>query len=405
MKRVLVLSDAASMQDLYNRSNLNLLLELDCEIHIGCNFLSGNTTSPERVSDFQEELESADIFWHQINFIVSHIPIEKEPLAGSEITDLLKEYDFDLIHCLTPASLLCVGKAAAKRRIPVFFTSMGFPFYKGAPWYKKLFLSMKFKHALKYAHVLICTNREDYAWAEKNFGKKHVYRIPGVGLDPYRFRAPTVGRIQMRDWMEIPQNAVTLISIGPLTAEKNHAVILKALDRLRMLELHYVICGSGDYADVLYTLVKHLNLEDRVHFTKQRDDAVNLLHACDIFCLPSKQESLAIPALEAMEAGLPLVTSNVQCIRDFMEDGVTGFMFSPHSVNGFTAGIEALVEDKGLRRHIGEHNRQAVKPFYRSHAEHIMRQLYRIQLDMQTEDAAEDLLPSAEDAEDETVHA
>ena len=108
----------------------------------------------------------------------------------------------------------------------------------------------------------------------------------------------------MRELMEIPQNAVTMITIGALTAEKNHAVILKALSHLKMLEIHYVICGAGPKAEYLYQLTRQLNLEDKVHFTRHRDDVANLLHASDIFCLPSKQEGIGMAALEAMEAGL-----------------------------------------------------------------------------------------------------
>ncbi len=389
MKRVLMLSDSASMQDLNNRSNLNLLIELGCEIHIGCNFLSGNITSSERVFAFRDELTEAGITWHQINFTGIPDSAKKEPAATSEIEGILQEYDFDLIHCLSPSCLVCVGKLANKLHIPVFFTTYGFPFYKGASPLKWLKYYQSYKKASRYADVLICTNKEDFELTEKSFKAKHVYRIPGVGLDPYRFRAPTISRPQMRELMEIPQNAVMLISIGALTANKNHAVILKALSRLRMLELHYVICGTGPKTDALYQLTQRLHLEDRVHFAKYREDVTNLLHASDIFCMPSIREGIGRSALEAMEAGLPLVTSNVQGIRDFMEDGVTGFMFNPHDVNGFVAGIEALTEDKRLRQHIGEHNRYAVELFYREHAEHIMRKLYQVQLDLPHEEDEE----------------
>lgn len=68
MKRVLVLSDTASLQDLNNRSNLNLLLEMNCEIHVGCNFTHGNTTSSERVDAFANELRDAGITCLQISF-------------------------------------------------------------------------------------------------------------------------------------------------------------------------------------------------------------------------------------------------------------------------------------------------------------------------------------------------
>ncbi|MBQ8724338.1 MAG: glycosyltransferase [Oscillospiraceae bacterium] len=378
MKRILVLSDAASIQDLNNRSNLNILIEMNCEIHIGCNFFSGNTTSPERVYAFRDELTYAGIAHHQLSFIPSRNPLEKQPAAAAEIEGLMDEYGFDLIHCLTPSCLQCAGLAAQKRRIPVIFTSYGLPFYKGAPFYKRLLYLPKLKKAAKYADMLICCNYEDFEFANDKLPAKHIKRIPSLGLDPYRFRAPTVDRAHMRELMELPQNAVTMITIGALTAEKNHAVILKALSHLTMLEIHYVICGAGPKAEYLYQLTRQLHLEDKVHFTKHRDDVANLLHACDIFCLPSKQEGIGMAALEAMEAGLPLITSDVQGINDFMENGVTGFMFAPNDVKGFTAGIEALTEDKRLRKRMGDHNRFAVEPFYRANTERIMREIFQM---------------------------
>jgi glycosyltransferase involved in cell wall biosynthesis len=395
MKRVLMLSDTASLQDMNNRSNLNLLLALDCEIHVGCDFLSGNTTTPSRVLAFRNELTDAGILWHQIDFAASGNPLDIESHDASELEGIIQEYAFDLIHCLTPLTLIRAGKIAARYKIPVFFTSYGLPFFKGAAPVQWIRHYPVLKRATRYAEVMICSNQEDYETAEKKLSAKHTYRVPALGLDPYRFRAPTVERAQMRDLMEIPQNAVTLITIGALTADKNHAVILKALSRLRMLELHYVICGSGPRENTLFQLTEHLHLEDRVHFTNYREDVPNMLHACDIFCLPSKREGMGMAALEAMEAGLPLITSNVQGIRDFMEDGITGFLFDPGDVNGFVAGIEALTEDKRLRLQIGEHNRYAVEPFYREHTESIMRQLYQIQLDLPFEEA-EDVVPDME---------
>ncbi len=380
MKRILVLSDSASIQDLNNRSNLNVLIEMNCEIHIGCNFFSGNTTSAERVFAFRDELAEAGIKYHQLSFVPSRNPMEKQPAAQAEIEALIRKHRFDLVHCLTLSCLQCAGQAAQARGIPVIFTSYGFPFYKGSPLYKKLRYFPKLKKAARYANTLICSNYEDFEFANDKLPVKHICRIPGIGLDPYRFRAPTVDRAHMRELMEIPQNAVTMITIGALTAEKNHAVILKALSHLKMLEIHYVICGAGPKAEYLYQLTRQLNLEDKVHFTRHRDDVANLLHASDIFCLPSKQEGIGMAALEAMEAGLPLITSDVQGINDFMENGVTGFMFSPNDVKGFTAGIEALTEDKRMRKRMGEHNRFAVEPFYRGNTERIMRDIYQMYL-------------------------
>lgn len=385
MKRVLMLSDSASLQDLNNRSNLNLLISMGCEIHVGCNFISGNTTSPERVDAFLDELEDAGIRCHQLSFVPSLNPMEKQPDAEAEVRFLIKKYKYDLIHCLTLSALQCAGPAAQKYKIPVMATTFGLPVHKRTPLYRRMYFMPKLRKAAGYADVLVCCNSEDHQLAQKRLPAKNTVYIPGTGLDPYRFRAPEIDRYRMRDLMEMPQNAVTLISMGPLTAEKNHQVIIKALAKLKRLDINYLICGGGPEADNLYQLISRLHLEDRVHFARNRDDVASVLHSCDIFCLPSKSEGIGMPALEAMEAGLPLITSDVQGIKDFMVNGETGFMFSPNDVNGFVSGIEALVEDKKLRLDMGDHNRVAAEKFYRGNTDSIMKKLYEAQLSEQPE--------------------
>lgn len=396
MKRVLVLSDSASLQDLNNRSNLNLLIEMNCEIHVGCNFVSGNTTSHERVEAFVNELKAVDIVCLNLKFAASKSPVSKQPVAEKEIEKIIERYNYDLIHCLTLTALKCAGRAAAKYHVPVICTSYGLPVHNGVSPFVRMSLAPKLKLISKYADTLICCNNEDREYAEKKLKAKHILRIPGTGLDPYHFRAPTVDKIQMREFMEIPQNAVTLITVGALTAKKNHAVIIKAVAALRKLNIHYVICGSGERAAALYRLTQDLNLEDRIHFASNRDDIVNLVHACDIFCLPSKEEGIGMAALEAMEAGLPLVTSDVQALRDIMEDGVTGFMSKPNSTAGFMAGIEALTEDKKLRMEIGAHNRVAVQEYYRKNTEEIMMSVYSSYLENHSEKQTKDKTKKAE---------
>jgi glycosyltransferase involved in cell wall biosynthesis len=61
--------------------------------------------------------------------------------------------------------------------------------------------------------------------------------------------------------------------------------------------------------------------------------------------------------LEAMAAGLPVVTSRVGGIRDFFEDGVMGFSTEGVSVTELAAHMEKLIADPSLRERIGAHNR------------------------------------------------
>ncbi len=381
MKRILILSETASVQDLYNRSNLNLLLGMGCRVHIGCNFRIGNTTSGARVRAFADELDDARVVRHQIDYYPSRNPFAKQTAASQDLERVFRDYKFDLIHCFSEACLQSVGPLAKKSGIPVIFTSYSLPVFKGVSLRERIKYAPKLKKLSAYADTIVCCCSEDYHYAKAKLSAKHNIYIPGIGIDPYHFRKPTIPGGRMRELIEIPQNAAALITVGGLTPEKNHEIILKAVARLRMLEIHYVICGAGPTADHLYKLTRKLRIEDRVHFAKNRDDIVNMLHACDIFCLPSKKDGPDISALAAMEAGLPLVTSNIQGMNDFMEDGKTGFTAAPDDLTGIIRGIEALIEDKKLRREIGAYNREAVSDFFRENTERVMEKVYIAYMD------------------------
>ena len=68
MKRVLMLSTVASLQDQFNMANIRMLRNLHCDVHVACNFVQGNNTSPQRIAVFQNELAALGVTCHQIDF-------------------------------------------------------------------------------------------------------------------------------------------------------------------------------------------------------------------------------------------------------------------------------------------------------------------------------------------------
>ena len=78
--------------------------------------------------------------------------------------------------------------------------------------------------------------------------------------------------------------------------------------------------------------------------------------AADIYAHPSRREGLGLASLEAMASGLPLVTSNVQGIPDYIENGVTGYMCDPEDVEKFTEYLNILISNSELRRQIAQTN-------------------------------------------------
>ena len=232
------------------------------------------------------------------------------------------------------------------------------------------------KYYARKTDVLVTINSEDYDRAVRKMHAKQVVRIPGVGLKPGKYRFASRSREEVREALDLPLDAILLISVGELNRNKNHRVIIQAMARLPQLPLYYILCGKGKEAEFLQELAQSLHLSNRVRILGYRQDVCDLLHASDIFCFPSKREGLGMAALEAMEAGLPLVTSNIHGIRDYSLSGETGFACSVSNVEEFAHAIETLSENRNLRKRMGTYNQQAVEAFYQAKTDEIMKSVY-----------------------------
>ena len=146
--------------------------------------------------------------------------------------------------------------------------------------------------------------------------------------------------------------------------QKRLRVVMQAMTRLRTQEqLHYVICGEGPDMVFLQKLTEKLHLEERVHLLGYRTDIPDLLGAADIFCMPSRREGCGMAALEAMAAGLPLITVRNHGTKVYAEKGESAFCLKGDLVTSCADAIAQLAENKLLRRQMGAHNRAAVTAF------------------------------------------
>lgn len=384
MKRILMLSTVASMQDQFNMANIRMLRKMHCDVYVACNFVQGNNTSPQRIAAFQNELTALGVTCHQIDFARSPFHLRQNYIAYRQLQALLKAMPFDCMHCHTPVGGMYGRKAAAMFGIPVIYTAHGFHFYKGAPLWNWMFFYPVEKHYAKKTDVLITINSEDYDRATRKLSAKQVVRIPGIGLKPGKYRFANRSREEVREALDLPLDSILLISVGELNRNKNHRVILQAMARLPQLPLYYILCGKGSEEHFLRNLAHDLHLSDRVRILGYRQDVCDLLHTADIFCFPSKREGLGMAALEAMEAGLPLVTSNIHGIQDYSCSGETGFSCAPSDVEGFAHAIETLSEDRNMRQRMGEYNQRSVEAFYQAETNKIMDAVYREMLELDT---------------------
>lgn len=108
-----------------------------------------------------------------------------------------------------------------------------------------------------------------------------------------------------------------LVSIGRLTAQKDHATLIRALARLKRpwtLEIY----GAGEQEHTLKRLATELNLLSRIRFlgVLPYEQVMERLSQADLFCFPSRFEGQGLGLLEAAAAGLPVLASDLPVFRE-----------------------------------------------------------------------------------------
>ena len=141
----------------------------------------------------------------------------------------------------------------------------------------------------------------------------------------------------------IPDGKPVLLTVGRLSRQKNHAVLLQALRDIP--EAHLAIVGGGELRDDLTALASALRVDDRVHFTGEiaPEDVVSLLKACDVFVFPSLWEGLPMAAIEALQAGAPVVASDIPANREVLGDAA--ILVPASDASALAAAVRMVLED------------------------------------------------------------
>jgi glycosyltransferase involved in cell wall biosynthesis len=110
---------------------------------------------------------------------------------------------------------------------------------------------------------------------------------------------------------------------------------------------------------------------------------VDLYRAADIFCLPTRADSLGLVLLEAGAAGLPVVSTSVGAIPEIVRDGETGLVVPPDDPLALVRALSTLIGDRKLRLELGRAARALVSRDYDAEAN--MHRLVEVLINVATE--------------------
>ena len=344
MKKVLFVASVYKFLN-FEVNNMSLLKDMGYEIHTATNMNESDWLKDDGSLDY------LDLIKHQIDF--GRTPFSKQGIkAYRQICELLKNEEFNLIHCHTPVASVIARLAARKYRnkgLKVIYTCHGFHFHKTSSKKDWILYYPVEKLMANYTDMIITINKEDYHVIEK-FKVKEKRYIPGVGVDTDNIINMVVDKKQIRNEIGIKEDKFMILSVGELSKRKNHEVIIRALAKLKDENIIFAICGTGVLEQYLKELAESLKISDKVVFLGQQQykRVIELHKVADLGALPSIIEGLGLAGIESLAAGTPLVASRVHGIKDYVIDNKTGIGCSPNDVNAFANAIKLLKDNKEL---------------------------------------------------------
>jgi glycosyltransferase involved in cell wall biosynthesis len=148
----------------------------------------------------------------------------------------------------------------------------------------------------------------------------------------------------------IPPGKPILLSVGRLSRQKNHRTLFQALCKIP--HAHLIVAGEGELASELRQQVAALSLGERVVFTGELDhkQVYGLMTCADLFVFPSLWEGLSLAAVEALNAGMATVASDIPANREVF--GEAAVLVPPTDVDALASAITRTLADDLLAKEL-----------------------------------------------------
>ncbi|MDD1673933.1 MAG: glycosyltransferase family 4 protein, partial [Methanomicrobiales archaeon] len=175
--------------------------------------------------------------------------------------------------------------------------------------------------------------------------KDKIAVVPN-GVDMHRFKPDPEKRRLLRQRYGISVGETVLIFVGNLFKVKGLDCVLEAIGSLDGVRLFVI--GDDVHLSTYLRRTQKSGLGERVIFTGKVTTGIeNYYAASDIFVLPSESEGFPLSALEAGASALPLLTTRIGGLQEFVEDGKNGF-FIQRQARDIADRVKQMVSDPTL---------------------------------------------------------
>jgi glycosyltransferase involved in cell wall biosynthesis len=287
--------------------------------------------------------------------------------AIGELARLMREQRIDLVHSHLYHANLYARLAARRARVPAIATVHNT--YVKSKLHRELLNRWLARGSAKVIAVSEDVRKDLLAHDRIPADKIAVIHN---GIDVSRVDTP-LSRAEARERLGLAGDVIALGCVARLEEQKGHRFLLEALALLNdprrgPARFRAVLVGDGRLRAELEQRAAALGVRDSATFLGTRRDVAEILRALDICVMPSLWEGLSVAMLEAMAAGLPLVTSDVSGASQVVGDNEYGLKVPAADAAALAGAIAGLADAPERRRALGAAARERVLQHFSARA-------------------------------------
>lgn len=273
--------------------------------------------------------------------------------AMRRLRRLWRLHRVDLVHAHQYTPFFYAAAARGLRRWPpILFTEHG-RFFPDYPRKKRMLFN---RFALRRTDRVVAVGEAVRGALVENEGiRRERIEVIYNGVDAAAFECPPDDREAVRREIGVGPDDLVLIQVARLDELKDHGTAIRTIQRVaaKRKDARLVLVGDGPKRTGVEAEIARCGVGPNVRLVGTRPDVARLLHAADLFLLTSISEGIPVTLIEAMAAGLPVVSTDVGGVAEVVADGETGLLAPSGDDETLTRAVLRLAGDAEFRERLG----------------------------------------------------
>jgi len=283
-------------------------------------------------------------------------------LAFFKAVELCKKnhYEFINSHFVVPSGLL--GMVISKIfKIKHVLSLHGGDIYdpsKNNSPHKKWYFRLLISYLINNSDAIVAQSLNTKINTSKYYDiKKNIFVIP-LPYETINFRSKS------KKDLGLNENKKYIIGTGRLVERKGFDFFIKVLANLPE-NIHGIILGEGPERNNLQKLALNLKVSNRLLMPGfvSEEEKMQYLNSSDLFFLSSRHEGFGIVLQEAMQVGLPILSTDKGGQTDFIKNKENGFLIKFGDKDAAVKNIKSIFSSEQLRLGFAKNNKQKIKDF------------------------------------------